>query len=383
MKNRRTRNPFSCVLIIGVGLVGGSIAAALKELSNPPYVIGVDTDPLTIETACSKGILDEGTQPDDDRVDAWLSGDTVDLIVLATPVSGAGEWLSRIERCGYDRVLTDVASTKGIVCSLAEHALARPDRFIPGHPMAGSEVNGLEGARANLFQGAHWILCPDECTDPVAFQCLHELVTSLGARAISIDRNEHDRVVAIVSHVPHMVASALMQLAGAHVDESQEIFRLAAGGFKDTTRIAAGSPALWCGIAFDNREALADGLNEFEAIIEQFRKSIQENDAEGLNTLLADSAELRRSLPIAWVPDSSRLIEVRIPMTDRTGVIAEVTGIAGKVGCNIQSIDIDHITEDSAVLELVLTDEGDIGRLSGMLIDSGFDVSLRPLTPKE
>ncbi|MDR3307521.1 MAG: prephenate dehydrogenase/arogenate dehydrogenase family protein, partial [Coriobacteriales bacterium] len=231
-------NPFARVLIIGVGLIGGSIAAALKAREDPPVVRGIDIDPQAIATALTQGYLDKGAVPTDKDVDAWLTGGPQDLIILAVPVSGMQDWLERIERSGYAGVLTDVASTKGILCDLAARILTDPARFIPGHPMAGSEVNGLEGAHANLFQGAHWILCPDEHTAPQAFLRLHEFVTSLGARSISVPRNEHDNVVAIVSHVPHMVASALVQLAGDHAHASQEIFRLAAGGFKDTTRIA-------------------------------------------------------------------------------------------------------------------------------------------------
>jgi prephenate dehydrogenase len=249
--------------------------------------------------------------------------------------------------------------------------------------MAGSEVNGIEGARATLFENAHWILCPDEQSDPEIFMRLHEFVTSLGARSITLPRAEHDETIAVVSHVPHMVASALVQLAGAHARDKQEIFRLAAGGFKDTTRIAAGSPELWCGIALDNHEALARGLGEIRQVISQIETSLKEGNARELMRLLENAATLRSSIPSTWVPDSARLVEVRIPMANRSGVIAQATGFAGKAGCNIQSIDIDHINEATAILEMILTDEGDMGRFMNMLIDGGFDVSIRPLGPRE
>lgn len=375
--------PFSTILIIGIGLIGGSIAAATKALSEPPRVFGVDVDPETVAGALDKGFIDQGAVPADSQIDEWLDSNEIDLIILAIPVSGAGEWLKRIERSSFAGVLSDVASTKGVLCEQAAGTLNHPQRFIPGHPMAGSEVNGLEGARANLFQGAHWILCPDSDTDPEAYLRLHEFVTSLGARTISVPRSEHDNVVAVVSHVPHMVASALVQLAGDHADKSEGIFRLAAGGFKDTTRIAAGSAELWTGIALDNRRALADGLSELRQIIDGLEQSIRSEDRRGLTRMLENAANLRRAIPATWVPSSERLVEVRIPMSNHSGAIAQVTGFAGKVGCNIQSIDIDHITEDTAILELILTDEGDFGRLTSLLINNGFDVSIRPLVPKE
>ncbi|HBT95651.1 MAG TPA: prephenate dehydrogenase/arogenate dehydrogenase family protein [Coriobacteriia bacterium] len=375
---------FSSILIIGVGLIGGSIAAALKATDfegKAPTVRGIDIDAAAIESARTKGYIDEGAIAgvDEARITALLSDETTDLIILAVPVSAAEDWFKRIDAAGYSGAITDVASTKGVLIEQAGRLLSDGARYIPGHPMAGSEVNGIEGARATLFQNAHWILCPDEFSDPGVFTKLHDFVTMLGARSISLAREEHDETIAVVSHVPHMVASALVQLAGAHAKDKQEIFRLAAGGFKDTTRIAAGSPELWCGIALDNRQALAKGLTEIKQIITDIEQSLEHCDAKGLARLLGEAAELRSSIPATWVPDSSRLVEVRIPMANHAGVIAQVTSFAAKAACNIQSIDIDHINEATAILELILTDEGDKGRFMSMLIEGGFDVSFRPL----
>jgi prephenate dehydrogenase len=376
--------PFASPLIIGLGLIGGSIAAALKAL-DVDGVRGIDIDQHAVDEALSRGYVDEAALvgTDDGLIDGWLSGSATDLVILAIPVSSAEGWFQRIEDSGYSGTITDVASTKGVITALAGQILSQPTRYIPGHPMAGSEVNGIEGARATLFENAHWILCPDRLSDPDVFARLHELVIALGARSISLPREEHDDTIALVSHVPHMVASSLVQLAGNHAKDKQEIFRLAAGGFKDTTRIAAGSPELWCGIAMDNRQALSQGLAEFQQIISKIESSLASENARDLSKLLEDAAQLRASIPSVWVPDTSRLVEVRIPMANRSGVIAEVTGFAGKAGCNIQSIDIDHINEATAILELLLTDEGDIGKFMNMLIDGGFDVSFRPLGKRE
>ena len=374
--------PFSSILIIGVGLIGGSVAAALKALEGPqPYVRGVDLMPEAIQGALSRSYIDEGALlgADEKLITAWLSDEVTDLVVLAIPVSSAQEWFERIEKSGYSGAITDVASTKGVLTELAERTLSQPSRYIPGHPMAGSEVNGIEGARAALFQNAHWILCPNEGSDPDIFSHLHEFVTSLGARSIMLPREAHDETIAVVSHVPHMVASALVCLAGSYAKDRQEIFRLAAGGFKDTTRIAAGSPDLWCGIALDNRKALARGLNEVRQIISDIEESLEHSNTQELARMLEEAAELRSSIPSTWVPDSARLVEVRIPMANHAGVIAQVTGFAAKAACNIQSINIDHINEATAILELILTDEGDKGGFMSSLIDGGFDVSFRPL----
>ncbi len=371
--------PFGHILIFGVGLIGGSIAYALRDCFTSTVVYGVDIEAETVDRAKREGLMTDCRLLDDNIVLDWLSDPSLDLVILAVPVSATPRLFQMIEDAGYAGLITDVSSTKQVIDSYAHQILTDPSRFIPGHPMAGSEVNGLEGARPKLFNGSHWILCPDKTSDPEEFMRLHEFATGIGARAITIDRNSHDEIIAIVSHVPHIVATALMRLAGTHAEGNQELFRLAAGGFKDTTRIAAGSSQLWCGIALDNHIALANGIAELEGILSEIEQAVRHEDEKHLTSMLEESAQMRRSLPAAWIPDSSKLIEMRIPMADHTGVIADVTGVAAKAGCNIQSIDIDHINEDNAVLELILTDEGDIGQLSARLLKKGFDFSLRPL----
>ncbi len=373
---------FHTIAVIGLGLIGASFAAACKENDTEFHIIGVDTSRETRDLACEKAWVDEAYAPNDPALkESVLSA--CDLVVLCVPAVALEGYFKTLSSWGYSQLITDTTSTKAQVCSLAETYLTHPECFIPGHPMAGSEVNGIEGARADLFKGAHWILCPDENTSAELFQKLHTLITSLDARVVSLPREDHDRSMAIVSHVPHLVASSLMQLASAHADDSQTLFRLAAGGFKDSTRIAAGSSKLWTGISFENAPALIDGLAEMRDILFQFESALRDGDDDCLLELLEDAAQARKALPAAWVPSTDRLLEVRIPMENRKGVVAEVTTIASQVGCNILSIEIDHITEDSAVLSLVLTDEGDVGCLSTQLIEAGFSVSFSPLGPKE
>lgn len=373
---------FRRIAVVGFGLVGASFAAAVRAVHPDTQVLAVDVDDRTLAEALDRGWATAAALPDDDAFERFVR-DGCDLVVLATPVSAVARYFDDLARWGYRGIVTDTASTKSRITALAAARLEHPENYVPGHPMAGSEKNGLEGARPDLFQGAHWILCPDADTPAEHFPRLHELVTSIGARVIALPREDHDEAVAVVSHVPHIMASSLVQLASRHADDQQALMRLAAGGFKDSTRIAAGSPELWCGIAFDNKEALSDGLDEIREIIGSFAEALAAGDREALTALLAEAAAARRALPAAWVPSTERLLEVRIPMEDRPGVVAEVTTVTSSVGCNIQSIEIDHVTEDSAVLSLVLTDEGDIGQLSAQLINAGFSVSFSPLTAKE
>ena len=370
------------IAVIGLGLIGASFAAAYKQAMPEGTVMGVDVLQSTCKTAKEKGWVDAACQPDDEALRTFVC-EGCQLVVIATPASAARGYLEMLEAWDFRGTITDTASTKTRICTDAAEVLSHPEVFLPGHPMAGSEVNGIEGARADLFEGAHWILCPDENTDPDRFTQLHELLVDMKARVVSLPREEHDRAIAIVSHVPHIVAASLVELATRHADKQQALFRLAAGGFKDSTRIAAGSPQLWCGISFDNRQALRDGLDEIRQILGQFQQALEEDNRQRMFELLDETAQARRALPIRWVPSTDNLVEVRVPMENRKGVVAEATTIASQVGCNIQSIEIDHITADSAVLSMILTDEGDIGKLSMRLIGAGFTVSLAPLSAKE
>ena len=373
---------FRHIVIVGLGLVGASFAAAVRAAQPDIRLSGVDVDGRTRAVALERGWTDAAWAPDDPAFEHCVRGGC-DLVVLAAPVDVVEQYFEHLAAWDFGGIVTDTASTKSRIAAVAARTLPHPENYLPGHPMAGSEKNGIDGARADLFQGAHWILCPDAATPAEHFPRLHELVTSLGARVIALPREDHDEAVAVVSHVPHMVASSLMQLASAHADDTGSIMRLAAGGFKDTTRIAAGSPKLWCGIAFDNADALKGGLDEMAGILGSFAAALESGDRETFTRLLAEAADARRALPAAWVPSTEKLLEVRIPMVNRTGVVAEVCTIASSVGCNIQSIDIDHISEGNAVLSLILTDEGDIGQLSMQLINAGFSVSFSPLMPKE
>ena len=373
---------FERIAVVGFGLVGASFAAAVRSIHPSTEVLAVDVDARTLEEAVRRGWATQGALPGDPAFERFVR-DGCDLAVLAAPVDAVEEHLESLAAWDFRGIVTDTASTKARISEAAARILTHPENFVPGHPMAGSEKNGIDGARPDLFKGAHWILCPDADTPAEHFPRLHELVTSLGARVIALPREDHDEAVAVVSHVPHFVASSLVQLASRHADDQQALMRLAAGGFKDSTRIAAGSPELWCGIAFDNADALAAGLAEMQGIIASFADALAAGDRARMTALLAEAAEARRALPAAWVPSTERLLEVRIPMEDRPGVVAEVTTVTSSVGCNIQSIEIDHVTEDSAVLSLVLTDEGDVGQLSAQLINAGFSVSFSPLSAKE
>ena len=370
--------PFARVTIVGVGLMGGSLAAALRALPDAPHVTGVDPDEAALAVALERGVVDDVVPVDLCAVALEAS----DLVVLATPMGAASEWLARLGEIGYRGVVTDVASTKAAVMDEAARLLAPGSTFIGGHPMAGSERSGVSAADADLFRGAYYVLTPADDTDADAYQRLHRLVMSIGARVISLDAVAHDEAVAAISHVPHVAASALTNLAAQRAQGGSDVLRLAAGGFKDMTRIAAGSPDLWTGICLDNREAVVRGLDELGAQLSEFAGLVRAHDREGVRAWLARAADVRRSLPARWVPASERLRELTVAMTDRPGAVSAITQAAARAGCNIEDIGIDHVTEDTAVLHLLLTDEGDAHALVADLAANAFEPVLEPLAPE-
>ena len=224
---------FRAIAMIGLGLVGASFAAAIKRAYPDARVLGCDLDARARDETVARGWVDEACASDDAVLESFVR-ESCDLFVIATPASAAPDYFRMLASWGYDGIVTDTASTKSRIAGVARDALPHLENYVPGHPMAGSEVNGIDGARPDLFSGAHWILCSDADTPPEHFTRLHELVTGIGARVVSLPREGHDAAVAIVSHVPHVVASSLMELASRHADDQLSLMRLAAGGFKDS-----------------------------------------------------------------------------------------------------------------------------------------------------
>lgn len=281
---------FDHIVVVGLGLIGASLAAAISKSDPDVEVFGVDVDSRTCGEAISRGWVANACAPESEAFSDFVK-DRADLVVLATPVAAVDDYLRLLRDWDYRGVITDTLSTKAHILAATAEILPYRRNYVPGHPMAGSEKNGIDGARPDLFEGANWILCPDADTPPEHFQRLHELITSLNARVVAIAPDEHDDSIAVVSHVPHIIAASLVQLAHRHADEQQSLMRLAAGGFKDSTRIAAGSSKLWCGIALDNACALTSGLREMQGIIGDFADAIDAHDREATTRLLEEAAQ--------------------------------------------------------------------------------------------
>jgi prephenate dehydrogenase len=272
-----------------------------------------------------------------------------------------------------DLVVTDVSGVKAPVVAAVDHP-----RFVGGHPMAGSEQLGLDGADADLFSGAVWVLTPTATTDLDAFGRLREAVTSVGADVVALAPEDHDRLVAVVSHVPHLVAATLMNAAAQDAEHDAVLLRLAAGGFRDMTRIAAGHPGIWPDVCVDNASAIVGSLDRVIADLEAMRAKVAAADRGGILDVLGRASSARQHLP-ARGARPERLAEVRIPVSDKEGVLAEVTSLAGALGVNIYDIEIAHSAEGPRGLLLLVVEAGDVPALRDAAVEHGYRVTVGSL----
>ncbi len=345
--------------VVGLGLIGGSIGLALRGLGW--RVTGSDTEGSVVERAVAAGAVDGPAGPDD--------LDRADLVFVATPVSSIPAAAAAVlERPGRrpSSVVTDVGGVKGPIVA----ALDRPG-FVGGHPMAGSEQSGIEGADGELFVGATWVITPTVSTEPEGYMLLRSVVSELGADVLELSPAGHDELVATVSHVPHLTAATLMNLAAEQAVEHAALLRLAAGGFRDMTRIAAGQPGIWPDICVDNAGAIVDTLDRLIDALGDMRRRVAGADRAELLEVLGRAAVARRALGVrAEAPD--RLAEVRVPVRDDPGAVAEVTTLAAELGINIADLEIAHSVEgDRGVLVLVTPDD-DAPRLCQALAGRGY-----------
>lgn len=344
--------------VVGTGLIGASVGLALREAGW--HVTGTDLDPEVARVAQAVGAVDRlGTDPH------------AELTVVAVPVGAVSE-VARAALSGGGAV-TDVGSVKAPVVAAVDHP-----RFVGGHPMAGSEALGPEGARADLFDGATWVLTPTAATDTDAHALVHSVVRSLGAEVVTLDPAAHDRLVAAVSHVPHLTAAALMGLAEERSEEHAALLRLAAGGFRDMTRIAAGDPGIWLDICDDNRGAILDVLDDLIARLADLRGTVDRRDRSHLGDRLRAAQVARRNLPTG-APPAEELVELRVVVADRPGELAAVTTLATELGVNVYDIEVSHAAGERRGTLILVVDADRSGELSAALTEADRHVSVHEL----
>lgn len=275
--------------VVGVGLIGGSVALALREAGQVGRILGVGRNAESLAQAQALGLIDEVATPEQAAAEA-------DVVLLATPVGGVRAVLTQMRpHLRLETLLTDAGSTKLEIVEAARAVLGdRIGQFVPGHPVAGAERSGPEAANATLYRHRTVILTPLPENAPGGVARVRELWQACGARVFEMEAQAHDRVLGSISHMPHLLAAAYMaQVAGA--DDAALRLTLAGTGFRDFTRIAAGSPEMWRDIFLSNRDALRAELGSVRAVLDEMERAMIQGDGEALEALLLRAAQARRN----------------------------------------------------------------------------------------
>ncbi len=339
--------------IVGLGLMGGSLALALKSRGEGRgedkggdrggegrRIVGVDRDPRVVRRALETGVVDRAAED----LESLLAQVKVDLLFLAVPQEETIALVPELSRVlPPGALVTDMASTKEGVARAME-ALPPHLTFLGGHPMTGSERQGLGAADPFLFENAAYVLTPTEKTPRQAVETVGALVREVGGEVIILSPERHDQVVAAVSHLPHLLAGALMLTVSGEEDREVAL-SLAAGSFRDCTRVAASSPHMWRRICLDNRKALLHYLNLYRGRLDRVEALIRQGREEDLLDFFAVSRELREKLPPRGKGFLTPLLDIVVLVEDTPGIIGEMATLLGRAGVNIAEIEVLRVRE--------------------------------------
>ncbi|MBW2451558.1 MAG: prephenate dehydrogenase/arogenate dehydrogenase family protein [Deltaproteobacteria bacterium] len=274
--------------VVGVGLIGGSLALALKRAKAVDHVVGIGRGPQNLEKALALGVVDSITQ------DLTSGVCNADVVFLATPVLSIGPIAEQImPHLKPGTIITDGGSVKQSVIQAIEPILRDDVHFVPGHPIAGTENSGAEAAFPTLYQDRRCILTPTPLTSEHALAFIQQMWELVGSEVVIMDVEKHDRVLAAISHLPHMVAYALVNAVGAYDRYDENILEYSAGGFRDFTRIASSDPQMWRDIALTNRAALLEMMDQFEKFFTDLKHDIANGDARLLYDFFYRSKQSR------------------------------------------------------------------------------------------
>ena len=362
------------ISIIGLGLIGGSLAISLKNISRDIIITGFDRDPESVNIALYRKIIDKAADNYKDAVSE------ADLVIIATPVRLIADIASEIkDHLKANTIVTDVGSAKLNIVEKINKIFPKGVIFIGGHPMAGSENDGVLSAKSDLFLNTYYILTPTDSTKSEALVTLHNLFTKIGAKVITVSPTEHDKIVSLISHLPHILSTNLVALVDSKQKTLKNLFKLCAGGFRDMTRIAASNPKMWVDVTLENKEEIINSIDDYIDFLNRFKESLITGNEEYIKTHYDSAKEARLNLPKYIDKDISKLYEVRVEMSDVKGVLSEITLAISSAGVNIEDISIFHSTEilGRGILKILVHGEN-AGAISKEALERlGHEASIR------
>jgi len=355
------------ITIAGMGLIGGSLAKAFRRTNHDFTIVGVDTSRENLYLAKEEGTVD--------YISEDLTAEISDskFIFLCTPINRISEMLhslSRFVRPGT--IITDTGSIKSGIMTLAGQMLPGDVYFIGGHPMAGTERSGYSASVAHLFENAYYILTPREDTPESTLEELKHLISSTGAIPIVLDPLTHDKIVGAVSHLPHIVAAALVNTVKGADGSEGFVQRLAAGGFKDITRIASSNPKMWRDICLSNKERILPLISEIINCLNEFKKDLENENESAIERFYKEAKDFREDIPSSESIYLLPYYQVYVDVEDKPGIIGHVTTILGRHHINIKNIRIINSRENEpGCLVLTLDDQASQEKAVDILNKSG------------
>jgi prephenate dehydrogenase len=347
-------------------MMGGSLALAARARAAVDEVVGFDSDPAALDEALSRGVISEVASS------AAEAAAYADLVVVSTPVRSIP---SLIEECAAadprPRLITDMGSTKSAI--LASLSPSARSIFIGGHPMCGAADSGVRYARADLFVGANYFLCTTGAAFPKLYAMLQQFALDLGAHPTHIDAEAHDRILAVISHLPHVLANALMQYAGEFSVGGKRALQWVGASFTDLTRVAGANPSMWRDIFLENRDALAESVKAVSGLLQDFSTHLRSADADGIVRSIESAGSYREEMLEFADITPSTLYKVTVRVPDEPGVIARVMTALGEADINVEDLTLHHMSRSvGGDLELFVAGQDVADRAEALLGVLGY-----------
>ena len=351
------------VMIIGLGLIGSSIALGIKRDHAQVKIFALDK-PETLDYALEKGIIDEKAQLN--------QAPDMDLIILATPIDSALQLMNELAKLDFTKevIMTDTSSTKYVIMQRAEE-IFRDSKvsFVGGHPMAGSHKSGVRAADVNLFENAYYVLTEENTA-------LQEILSGLHARFIIVDPKEHDQVTSQVSHFPHIIASSLVQQSDQYSQNHPLVKHLAAGGFRDMTRIAEANSQMWTSVLLSNPKAILERIADFKGQLDKISQIIAEKDEQGITNFFDSGRKIRQNMEILQGKGAiPNFYDLYLSVPDEKGVVLRILALLQDISITNIKIIEENREEINGQLQISFKTENDLRRARKLIeVATDFEI---------